>query len=76
MALRLYGVIDENTTVEYMIRARSDDAAQATVALLQTQLTNMTFPLVAANFGEPVRLEGTLVSSRFTIKGPVNGASS
>lgn len=74
MALRLYGVTDPQSGMEFMIRARSDALAVDTVDLLQSKL-NASGTLLSTNFDGPFRLESGLVASEFDINGTVNGVS-
>ncbi len=72
MALRIYGLVDDHSLVEYMIRCRSDALVADTAAILQARLA-AAFPLVLANFTGPIRLSENLVASEFEVNGSVNG---
>ncbi len=72
MPLRLYGTEDAFTQVEFMVRADSDDDAEAAFLLLLQELQLAT-TLSANDFEGPILLETTLTSSNFNEVGIVNG---
>ncbi len=75
MALKLYGVVDSVSGVEFLIRARSDKKAAETVVELQNDLNAITaFSILVGHTG-PFKIQTSLVASRFEVNGHVNGIS-
>lgn len=72
MPLRLYGVIDTLTQVEFMVRADSDHDAEQAFALLNKELDTESESALD-EFSEPILIEPTLTSKSFSETGTVNG---
>lgn len=73
MPLRLYGVVDPSTGIEFMVRANTDAEAQTVADELAIEIQNGG-TLDVADFEDPVRMTGSLTATGFNSVGSVNGS--
>jgi len=73
MPLRLYGVENVSTGIEFMIRANSDEESVIVTQALKDQIDAASTPLHVSDFDPPVLIQSTLAASGFARHGPVNG---